>query len=141
MYKILLVKSKVTLVTLLRACQDTALPECAIPHTKTSLRVPHRSFTSTPRGPRHCRRLPFGEPCGHLFALNSPQCVCTVTVVPLCGHFAPKVGPKTPHGAQKVPKRCPQAHFGEPKAPLLGPKLAGVAPCENTSRGYVFITL
>ena len=44
-YKILLVKSKVTLVTLLRGCQDTALPECTIPHTKTSPRMPNRSFT------------------------------------------------------------------------------------------------
>ena len=44
-YKLLLVKSKVTLVTLLRAYQDTALPECAIPHTKTSPRVPNSSYT------------------------------------------------------------------------------------------------
>ena len=68
-YKILLVKSKVTLVTLLRACQDTVLLQCAIPHTKTSPRVPNGSLPKPHESRRLCRRLPLGEPCGHLFRL------------------------------------------------------------------------
>ena len=47
---------------------------------------------------------PLGSPVGTFFGSNGPQCICTVTVMPLCGHCAPKVVPKTAQGAQKESK-------------------------------------
>ena len=109
MYKILLVKSKVTLVTLLRACQEAALPECAIPHTKTSLRCQIAVLPKPHEVKASAADSHLGSPGGTVFGYKAAWCICTVTVVPLCGHFVPKVGPKTPQGAQKVPKRSPKA--------------------------------
>ncbi len=45
-----------------------------------------------------------GSPVGTFFGHTAPQCVCTVAVQPLCGHFVSKVGQRRP----KVPKRCQQ---------------------------------
>ena len=122
MYKILLVKSKVTLVTLLRACHEAALPECAIPHTKTPSRVQIPLFPKPHECLRPCRRLFFGEPGGTFFACKAPLCACTVAVQPLCGHGVPKVGPQTPRegkrcqkGGQKGTFRSLKRHFWVPK--------------------------
>ena len=52
-----------------------------------------------------------GSPGGTFFAFKAPQCVCTVAVQSLWGHFVPTLGRKTPQGAQKVPKGSPKAHF------------------------------
>ena len=62
-----------------------------------------------------------GSPWGTFFACKAPLCACTVTVVPLCAHFVPKVVPKTPQGAkrcqkgaQKLTFRSLKHHFGVP---------------------------
>jgi hypothetical protein len=55
--------------------------------------------------------------------------------------WEPKVGPKTTQSAQNVQKRSPKAHFWELKASRLRAKFVRVVPCQNISRGYVFITL
>ena len=82
-----------------------------------------------------------GSPVGTFFGHKASQCVCTVAVQPLCRHFVPKVGPKTPQGGPKVPKRSPKAHFSEPQASLLGAIAATAVLCKNISIYYGLATL
>jgi hypothetical protein len=63
-------------------------------------------------GVRHpCRRLNLGTPLGTLFVCKNSRCACKVTVRGLSGNFEPKVGPKTRHGAQKVPQKRSKSYF------------------------------
>ncbi len=52
-----------------------------------------------------------GSPVGTFFDCKAPLRACMVAVQPLWGHFVRTVVPKTPQGAQKTPKRSPNAHF------------------------------
>ncbi len=97
-----------TLVTLLRAYQDAALPECTIPRTKTS---PRRRIAVLPKPHevlRLCRRHPLGEAFGHLFRLQSPRVHlyshCGTSVRPLCAQSGAKDAPRCPKDAKKEPK-------------------------------------
>ena len=52
-----------------------------------------------------------GSPVGTFFGYTT-HCVPVQSLWCLCAAtFVIKVGPKTPQGAQKVPKRSPKAHF------------------------------
>ena len=51
---------------------------------------------------------------------KSSRCACKLPLKALGGNFEPKVGPKTRHGAQKVPQKRSKSYFFGPFVVTLG---------------------
>jgi len=110
-YKIL---RKVTLVTLLLGPAKT--PLCPNVRFPTRNHCPGCHIAVLPRRQRvwaWAADAHLGSPVGTFFGHKASRCACTVAVQPLCRHFAPKVGPKTPQGG-------PTGATKESKSSFLG---------------------